>query len=487
MIHIRESTIIEAPAEDVWRLLRDFNAHDRWHPAIASSNIEGGGPPDAVGAVRDFRLSDGGRLREQLIKASDRDMCLTYCLLDAPVPLNDYVAHMRVRPVTAGNACFLEWWSSFDPPAGEADALTALVRDSVYLAGFRALKDWFGGVPQNVPPPRTVPTVVSKPTNPQATAVLAERHGGPDVMRLRAIDLPMPTAGEVRIAQSFVGVNFIDVHTRTGHFNLIVPPAVPGMEAVGTVDAIGPDVDPGWIGRRVGYACAPPGAYCSHRCIPTQNVIALPDALSDARAASCLLRGVTVSFLTREVHDLKPGEIVIVHAAAGGVGQILLQTCKAMGATAIATAGSDAGVEVSRSLGADLAINYHREDVAEATMAFTDGQGADVIFDGVGALTFAGSIRAAALRGHVVSYGEASGDVGPWDIGSLSAKSLRISRPNYGHYMDGFAQYAERFFEMVTSGSVRIPDPVIYPMAEAAKAHRDLEARAFTGACVLEV
>ena len=491
MVDVRESTIIDAPSADVWRLLRDFNSHHRWHPAIAASHIEGEGAPDAVRAVRNFRLADGGQLREQLISISDRDTRLSYCLLEAPVPLHNYVAHMRLRPVTDRNACYLEWWSRFDPPAGEVTAMVELVRDGVYRAGFAALQDWFGGVPQQVKP---VPlaqsaqeTVHPKPRAGHARGIFVESHGGPQNMVSKTFDIPRPGAGEALITQNFAGVNFIDIHTRTGHFNLIRPPAILGMEAVGRIEMLGPDAQGIAVGSRVGYACAPPGAYCSHRVMPLESLVVLPDGLSDAQAAASLLRGVTTSFLTREVHRIGDGENVLIHAAAGGLGQLLAQVCVALGARVIATVGSAEGLVAATESGAHHVINYRRSDFVREVLDLTDGRGVDVVYDAVGAFTFEGSLRAAAIRGHVVSFGEASGEVGIWDIGSFSAKSLRVSRPNYAHYVDRFIEHASTFFALIEKGAVRVPDPTEYRLEDAGKAHIDVENRAIIGAAVLRI
>ncbi|WP_298922224.1 zinc-binding dehydrogenase [uncultured Roseobacter sp.] len=492
MVTIRESTVIDAPAIDVWRLLRDFNAHERWHPAIATSFIEGGGAPDVVGAVRNFRLTDGGLLREQLIDASDLDMRLSYCLLEAPVPLHNYVAHMRLRRVTDGDACFVEWWSRFDPPAAEITKMTELVRDGVYRAGFRALQDWFGGGPQNAP---AVPSVLSTMPGPlpassldeKGTGIFVQAFGGPENLVERPIEIPRPGPREVLLSQTYVGVNFIDIHTRTGHFNLIQPPSIPGMEAVGKVALLGAEVQGLSLGDRVGYACAPPGAYCSHRIMPSEALVTLPDTLSDAQAAASLLRGVTTNILTTDVHRLKVDETVIVHAAAGGLGQLLVQVCVARGAHVIATAGSAQGRDMALALGAAAAVDYRSSDCIGEIMDLTRGRGADVVFDGVGAETFETSLTVVAIRGHVISFGEASGDIGSWDIGSFSSKSLRISRPNYGHFADSFVENARSFFDMVAAGDVRIPNPKTYPLSDAKQAHDDLENNRYSGASVLEV
>src|SRR5687767_6482709 len=230
MIRLRRSTIVEAPAELVWRLLRDFNSHDSWHPAVAESRIENSTVRDAPGAVRAFRLADGAFLREQLIALSDRDMSLTYCILEAPLPLMGYVATLRLRPVTDGDRTFVFWESQFDPPPGQAEALSRLVAENIYEAGLAALKSRFdrrGRTPESrvgveVPLlPRSTVQVGREAGSGERSgggahlgameteAIVVERYGGPEVLTPRKIPVPPPGAGEVRLRQSAIGVNFI--------------------------------------------------------------------------------------------------------------------------------------------------------------------------------------------------------------------------------------------------------------------------------------
>ncbi len=491
MVRIRESTIIDAPVEHVWQLLRDFNAHHRWHPAIVSSHMEDGLPPDCVGGVRNFRLADGGVLREQLIRCSDRDRSLSYCLLEAPVPLIGYVAHMRLRPVTDGARCYLEWFSEFHPPAPDLAAMVTLVRDGVYRAGFAALKDWFAGRSQVVKPTVAPMPVAANPAPKSAdVGVFVTAYGGPDVLAVQPISVAPPGIGEVTIAHSHIGVNFIDIHCRTGHFPLVAPPGIPGMEAAGHVAAVGPGVGHLQVGDRVAYACAPPGAYCSARTMAAEKVIRLPDAMTDAMAAGHLLRGITASFLTRSVHVLQPGDWVLVHAAGGGLGQILVQWANRAGAHVIATASDDAKLRRARDHGADVVINYSTTDFAGAVLHETAGRGVDVVYDGVGRATFAGSVRACAVRGHLVSLGEASGPVGDWNIDNLAARSLTLSRPNYGHFTRTRAEvedHAAAFFGQVLSGRISLAEPQVLPLADAPEAHRRLASRQSDSPIVLRI
>jgi NADPH:quinone reductase-like Zn-dependent oxidoreductase len=501
MVQLRQSTIIDAPIDDVWRVLRDFNGHDRWHPAIASSVIENGEPEDAVGSVRRFRLSDGGELREQLLSLSDKEHCLTYCLLEAPLPLMGYVASIRLKPVTDGNRTFWEWSCGFHPPASRRDELVRLVTEGIYQAGFAAIRKLLSAGGRQAPATagavarpaaaRLVPRPVE--TGPSAGAertgaIVVSRHGGPDVLEFREIGLDRPGHGEVRIRHTMIGVNFIDVYCRTGYFDLLKPPGVPGMEAAGLIEAVGPGVSGFSVGERVAYACPPVGAYSERRTMASDLLVRLPDDIPDDVAAGALLKGIAASFLLHDVQPVKPGSTVLVHAAAGGIGQILVQWARHLGATVIATVSSDDKARLVEQLGGHHVIVYTRENFADAVMRITGGRGADVVYDAVGKDTFAGSLAALGVRGHLVSFGQASGPIGDWDIGRFSSRSITVSRPNYGHFTDTpekLATHVGRFFSALRNGIVRIDPPRRYPLERAADAHRDLESRRSTGSLVL--
>jgi NADPH:quinone reductase len=500
MVLVRESTIIAAPIDEVWRVLRDFNGHDRWHPAVAVSAIEDGMPVDAVGAVRRFRLAEGGELREQLLSLSDARHRLTYCILEAPLPLMGYVATIELKPVTDGDATFWEWRSEFHPPPQRQDELVGLVRDGIYRAGFAAIRELLRRPPTRMPvsmPPSPAPAPSAPPIVAPAVAsgaatkaIVVERYGGPEELRLRDIALPPPAPGEVRLRHTAIGVNFIDVYCRTGYFDLLTPPGVPGMEAAGIVEAVGDGVADLRPGDRVAYACPPVGAYSERRNMAPDLLVRLSDDIADDIAAAVLLKGVTASFLLHDVHALRQGERVLVHAAAGGVGQFLVQWARHLGATVFATVSSEEKARLAERQGAHHAILYTREDFADTVLRLTEGRGVDVAYDAVGANTFAGSLRALAPRGHLVSFGQASGPIGAHDIGALASKSLTLSRPNYGHYTDTaetLAPHVSRLFAALRQGVLSVPPPRRYALADAAQAHRDLEERRTTGSLVLIV
>jgi NADPH:quinone reductase len=487
MVEVRKSTVVDAPIEQVWAMLRDFNGHDQWHPAVSMSMIEHSAPADMIGAVRDFKLSDGSRIREQLLSLSDHDHSFQYCILEAPLPLMGYVANVKLRAVTDGNQTFWEWNSRFSPPKSREKELIKTVGDDIYEAGFRAIKQALRGQVKIAAIPKNI-EVLGTETN--AHAIFMDRYGGPEVLQYREISVPKPNTDEVRIRQRFVGVNYIDIYTRTGYFNLVTPPGILGMEAVGVIESVGAGVRGFHTGDRVAYACVPPGAYTSLRNMKTDYLVRIPDFLSDELAAASLLKGITASFLLHEVYVVKSGDVVLAHAAAGGVGLLLCQWAKSMGAIVIGTTSSDEKAERLKKLGVDHVINYSREDFASVALEITKGRGVDVVYDAVGKDTFENSLRALKPRGTLVSFGQASGDIGAYEIGKLASKSITLSRPNYGHYTDSTEAvnlHAQRFFDQLRVGNIIVDSPTMLSLSDARTAHTKIVSRETVGSIVLEV
>ncbi len=483
MVEVRRSTVLDAPIDDVWRILRDFNGHDRWHPAVAESRLAGARFTDQVGSLRDFRLTGGERVKEQLLSLSDKNRSFSYAIVESDVPLNDYVAHVALKPVTDGRRTFWDWRSKFRPPAGREQELAQLVAEGVYDAGFEAIRALVSGAQRSSSLP-----MASAAGAIEGEAVVVRRHGGPEELTLVQVQVPPPGPGEVRLRHTAIGVNFIDVYCRTGYFDLLTPPAVPGMEAAGIVLDVGQGVSRLSVGDRVGYACPPVGAYASHRTMSANLVFRLPEDVSDEVAAASLLKGMTAEFLLHRVHRLQPGENLLVYAPAGGVGRMLCQWASHLGARVIGATSSPEKAAAAKAAGAQEVILPGDTSLETQVMELTEGRGADVIFDAVGRDSFAHSLRALAIQGHLVSYGQASGPVGAWDIGALSARSATISRPNFGHYTDTPEKVAEitsRFFEALRSGAVSVDVGQRLALSEAARAHRDLEARNTTGSTIL--
>jgi NADPH2:quinone reductase len=486
MIKVTRSAVIDAPIERVWAVLRDFNSHAAWHPAVAESEIEGGQPSDQVGCVRRFTLRDGQRIREQLLALSDRDRVCTYCILDATLPIHRYVATVSLKRVTDGEHTFWHWQSTFEAPRGRERELADLVGAGVYEGGFEGLRTYLGRsrTARARGPAHRAPAEAAV----QAQGVVVERFGGPDVLRVRSLTASAPGPGEVRLRQTAVGVNYIDVYTRTGLARMIEPPAPLGLEAAGVVIDVGPGVAHLLPGDRVAYACLPAGAYVGVRTMPAEQVIVLPDELDDETAAAVMLKGMTAEYLLHRTHRVRPGEVVLVHAAAGGVGLFLCQWAKALGARVIGTVSSEDKARLARANGCDVPIVSRDDHFAAAAKEAADGRGVDVIYDGLGRAAVDDNLDALALCGHWVSYGQASGPLGPLAPEVLSDKSVTLSRPVLFHYTAERAareEMAQRVFTALGDGVLRVELRHRYPLAAAADAHRDLEARRTTGPLVL--
>lgn len=321
-----------------------------------------------------------------------------------------------------------------------------------------------------------------------ARTVIIEAAGGPEVLTL--VDRPVgdPGPGEVRITHRACGLNFIDVYQRSGMYPMALPAAL-GMEASGVIDAVGAGVTHVKPGDRVAYAANPPGAYAEARVMPAAQVCPLPDAISFDEGAAMMLKGMTVQYLFRRTTPIKRGDTVLFHAAAGGVGLIACQWARAEGITLIATAGSDDKCRLALDHGATHAINYRTDDFAARVRDLTGGKGVDVVMDAVGKDTFDGSLNCLKPFGMMISFGNASGKVPPFDIGILAAKgSLKITRQTlFTHIADHATcqTMAQELFGMVTSGAVKIRIDQRFMLEQVADAHRALEARATTGQTIL--
>lgn len=314
------------------------------------------------------------------------------------------------------------------------------------------------------------------------------RTGGPDVIEWQDLELGSPASDEVLIRQTAVGLNYIDTYHRSGLYPLPLPSGL-GVEAAGVIEAVGDGVHGFGIGDRVAYFGAKPGAYATHRLIGTQTLVKLPDAIDDRTAAAAMLKGLTTEFLVERCGRVVARETVLVHAAAGGVGLLLVQWLKAIGARVIGTVGSDAKAELARSYGADEIVLYSREEVAPRVRELTGGHGVRVVIDGVGRDTFAASLDSLAPRGLLISYGNASGPVTAFDLGLLARKgSLFVTRPtlfDYCRTREEVEAASARLFEMIASGKLEVRIDQTYRLEDVAQAHRDLEARATAGSTIL--
>jgi NADPH2:quinone reductase len=321
-----------------------------------------------------------------------------------------------------------------------------------------------------------------------AKAIRIHEIGGPEVLRLEDVPVGDPGPGEARVRHAACGVNFIDTYHRTGLYKLPLPSGL-GVEGAGVVEGVGPGVAHVKAGDRVAYAGGPPGGYSERRVMPAERLVRLPEGIPDEQAAGMMLKGLTVWYLVRKTRRVEPGETVLWHAAAGGVGLIACQWLKALGVKVIGTVGSDEKAKLAKAHGCDHTIVYTREDFVKRVKEITGGAGVPVVYDSVGKDTFAGSLDCLRPRGLMVTFGNASGPTGPIDPLVLSAKgSLFLTRPTLANYTSTRAEIEEgtgELFDMVRSGRVKIEVSGRYPLAEAARAHRDLESRRTTGSLVL--
>ncbi len=312
--------------------------------------------------------------------------------------------------------------------------------------------------------------------------------GGPEVLRFEPIEVGAPGPGELRLRQNAIGVNFIDTYHRSGLYPVPLPGGI-GLEAAGVVEAIGAEVLDFAVGDRVGYCLGPIGAYATNRLIAADRVVMLPGLVSDETAAAALLKGCTAEMLVMRCAKVEAGQTVLVHAAAGGVGQLLVQWLRHVGARVIATVGSEAKAEIARTAGADDVILYRDDDVASAVRDLTDGRGVDVVFDGVGRDTWAGSLASLGRRGLLVSYGNASGPVEAVNLGVLATHgSLFVTRPTLFDYYatrDEIVSGAGRVLDLIADGTLVVDIGARFPLAEAASAHRAMEGRETTGSTIL--
>ena len=319
-------------------------------------------------------------------------------------------------------------------------------------------------------------------------AIRIHQTGGPEVMQWAEVDVPAPAAGEATVRHHAIGLNFIDTYHRTGLYPLPLPSGI-GLEGAGVVEAVGAGVTEVKVGDRVAYAGGPVGAYAEVRNLPAHRLLKLPDAIGFDTAAAMMLQGLTAAYLLRRTYRVQPGDSVLIHAAAGGVGLIACQWAKALGATVIGTVGSPAKADLAKAHGCDHVINYSTENFTQRVREITGGEGVPVVYDGVGKDTFMGSLDCLRPLGMMVTYGNASGPVPPFDVLLLSQKgSLFVTRPTIVHYTAKRADLealGAELFEVVASGKVRIEVNQTYPLKDAGQAHSDLEARKTTGSTIL--
>jgi len=319
--------------------------------------------------------------------------------------------------------------------------------------------------------------------------VRISQPGGPEVLRMENVSLPEPGPGEALVRQHAVGLNYIDVYIRTGLYKQPSYPCGIGYEGAGVVEKVGPKVKEIKPGDRVAYGQSPLGAYAEARVMPAERLVKLPKEIDFKTGAAMMLQGMTAQYLIRRTYRIKKGETILVHAAAGGVGLILCQWAKALGVNVIGTVGSDEKAKLAKAHGCKYPVVYSRDDFVAAVKKITKGEGVPVVYDGIGKDTFNRSLDCLRPRGFMVSFGSASGPVPPFELSILVAKgSLYVTRPSLGAYVakhEELLATARDLFSVVRSGKVKIRVNQTYRLADAAEAHRDLEARKTTGSTVL--
>ena len=319
-------------------------------------------------------------------------------------------------------------------------------------------------------------------------AIQISKTGGPEVLELKEINLNSPKSGEVLIKHSAIGLNFIDTYHRSGLYPVPLPSGI-GLEGAGVIEKVGPDVLNFKEGDKVAYAAAPLGSYSSHRIYPTKSLIKVPDGI-DLDIVACLMtKGLTTFYLLHKTYEVKKGQTILFHAAAGGVGQIFCQWAKSLGCIVIGTVGSDEKIDLAKKYGCNEVINYSKEDFKNRVMEITKNEGLPVVYDGVGKVTLENSLGCLKMRGTMVSFGNASGKLDPVDVGKLIApKGLYLTRPSIAHYTSTrkeLDEAAEKLFQMVQSENIKIEIYKKYNLTEVVEAHKDLESRKILGPAVI--
>ena len=319
-------------------------------------------------------------------------------------------------------------------------------------------------------------------------SIIIKKNGGPEVLELQDVNVGSPGPDEIKVTNHAIGLNYIDTYHRSGLYPLPLPSGI-GLEAAGKIDEVGSNVKEFNKGDNIAYAAMPIGSYAQQRIIPAKIAIKVPDGISFQQAATLITKGLTVNYLITKTYNLKAGETVLFHAAAGGVGQIFSQWANSIGAKVIGTVGSDEKIKIAEENGYEHVINYTKEDFSKKVMEITRNEGVPAVFDGVGKNTFKGSLACLKTRGMMISFGNASGPLDPVNVPKdIQPKGLYLTRPSIAQYFTNRKELqtgADEVFEKVKFGKIKIKISKEYKLAEAKKAHEDLEARKLTGPAIL--
>ena len=319
-------------------------------------------------------------------------------------------------------------------------------------------------------------------------SIIIKKNGGPEVLELQDVNVGSPGPDEIKVTNHAIGLNYIDTYHRSGLYPLPLPSGI-GLEAAGKIDEVGSNVKEFNKGDNIAYAAMPIGSYAQQRIIPSKIAIKVPDGISFQQAATLITKGLTVNYLITKTYNLKAGETVLFHAAAGGVGQIFAQWANSIGAKVIGTVGSDEKIKIAKENGYEHVINYTKEDFSKKVMEITKNEGVPAVFDGVGKNTFKGSLACLKTRGMMISFGNASGPLDPVNVPKdIQPKGLYLTRPSIAQYFTNRKELqtgADEVFEKVKFGKIKIKISKEYKLVEAKKAHEDLEARKLTGPAIL--
>ena len=319
-------------------------------------------------------------------------------------------------------------------------------------------------------------------------SIIIKKNGGPEVLELQEVNVGSPGPDEIKVTNHAIGLNYIDTYHRSGLYPLPLPSGI-GLEAAGKIDEVGSNVKEFNKGDNIAYAAMPIGSYAQQRIIPSKIAIKVPDGISFQQAATLITKGLTVNYLITKTYKLKAGETVLFHAAAGGVGQIFAQWANSIGAKVIGTVGSDEKIKIAKENGYEHVINYTKKDFSKKVMEITKNEGVPAVFDGVGKNTFKGSLACLKTRGMMISFGNASGPLDPVNVPKdIQPKGLYLTRPSIAQYFTNRKELqtgADEVFEKVKFGKIKIKIFKEYKLAEAKKAHEDLEARKLTGPAIL--
>jgi len=490
-ITVIRSAVIDASIDDVWAVLRDFNSHDQWHPAVAGSRMENGLDSDVVGGVRKFSLTSGEEIREQLLRHNDREHAFTYCILDSPLPLLDYVATVQLKPVTDGNQTFWDWRAHFRAPGERAKELENIVGTQIHEAGFTGLRQF---LVQQIKPAQPSPqeakaikTAVFVGEDLPSRTVVVTSAGKPESLTLENLTVSAPDPEQVRIRQTAIAVNRQDIsHCRISTTDVDIP-KTPGMEGVGEIIDVGRHVNGFFRGDRVVYLRRNPGSYAEIRCIDADECLPLPEGVTDVEA-SILLKGLTASLLLNRVFQAATGATILIESVAGGLGHLLSQWARSMELVVIGTVATEEQAKFSRDNGCDHPIVVTNGTVLrDEVMRITKGRGVDYWVHRDGSHGLDNILACLKSCGHCAVIGDCGGSPIPLDFNVLQRRSLTISTPVVFDYLTSrpyLQRIAHQLFTQLQKQTIT-PTIQTFPLSQVTEAHEQFGTEEAMGAITL--